>query len=149
MCRTLQASAVLPIREGGGLPVQTDAPTWAGPVPSFLKGLKVCLFFGESCLVKSDSSQPHGLYSPWNSAGQNTGVGSLSLLQGIFPTQGLNPGLWHCRQILYQLSHKGSPRRLWWVAYPFSRVRDLFYLHLTQAGVGQRSVNCSVLSDSL
>ena len=52
---------------------------------------------------------PHGLYSPWNSPGQNTGVGSHSLLQGIFPTLGLNPGLLHCRQILYQLSHKGSP----------------------------------------
>ena len=65
--------------------------------------------------------KPHGLYSAGISPGQNTGVGSLSLLQGIFPTQGLNPGLWHCRQILYQLSHKGSPRRLWWVAYPFSR----------------------------
>ena len=50
------------------------------------------------------------IYSPWNSPGQNTGVGSLSL-QGIFPTQGLNPSLpqriWG--QILYQLSHKGSP----------------------------------------
>ena len=44
---------------------------------------------------------------PWTSPGQNTGVGSLSLLQGIFPTQGLNPGLLHFRQILYQLSHKG------------------------------------------
>ena len=55
----------------------------------------------------SDSLQPHGLYSSWDSPGQNTGVGSLSLLQGIFPTQGLNPGLLNCRQILYQLSHKG------------------------------------------
>ena len=62
----------------------------------------------ESCSVVSDSLRPHGLYSLWNSPGQNTGVGSLSLLQGIFPTQGLNPGLLHCRQILYQLSHKGS-----------------------------------------
>ena len=52
----------------------------------------------------SDSLQPHILYSPWNSLGQNTGVGSLSLLEGIFPTQGLNQGLLHCRQILYQLS---------------------------------------------
>ena len=51
---------------------------------------------------------------------QNTGVDSLSLLQGIFPTQGLNPGLPHCRWILYQLSHKGNPRILEWVAYPFS-----------------------------
>ena len=43
--------------------------------------------------VVSDSLLPHGLHSPWNSPGQNTGVGSLSLLQGIFPTQGRNPGL--------------------------------------------------------
>ena len=63
---------------------------------------------------------PHGLYSPWHSLSQITGVGSLSLLQGIFPTQGSNPGLPHCRWILYQLSHKGSPRILEWVAYPFS-----------------------------
>ena len=62
----------------------------------------------ESRSVTSDSLPPHGLYSPWNSPGQNTGVGSLSLLQGIFPTQGLNPGLPHCRKILYQLSDKGS-----------------------------------------
>ena len=46
---------------------------------------------------------------PWNSPGQNTGVGSLFLLQGIFPTQGSNPGLSHCRQIFYQLSHQGRP----------------------------------------
>ena len=62
----------------------------------------------KSCSVVFDSSWPHGLYCPWNSAGQNTGVGSLSLLQGIFPTQGLNPCFPHCRQILYQLSYKGS-----------------------------------------
>ena len=48
------------------------------------------------------------LYSPWNSPGQNTGVGSLFLLQGVFPTQGSNPGLLHSRKILYHLSHKGS-----------------------------------------
>ena len=53
--------------------------------------------------------RPCGLYSPWDSPGQNAGVGSLSLLQGIFPTQGLNPGLQHCRWILYHLSFKGSP----------------------------------------
>ena len=74
----------------------------------------------ESCSVVSDSFRPHELYSPWNSPGQDTGMGSLSLLQGIFPTQGLNPGLPLCRQILYQLSHKGSPRILEWVACPFS-----------------------------
>ena len=68
----------------------------------------------------SSSLCPHGLYSPWNFPGQNTGVGCFSLLQGIFPSQGSNPGLPHCRQILHQLSHKGSPRILKWVAYPFS-----------------------------
>ena len=67
-----------------------------------------------------DSLQSYGQYSLWNSPGQNTGVGSLSLLQGIFPAQGLNPGLPSCRCILYQLSHKGIPRLLEWVAYPFS-----------------------------
>ena len=62
----------------------------------------------------------HGLYSPWNSPGKNTGAGSLSLLHGIFPTRASNPGLPHCRQIPYQLSHKESPRTLEWVAYSFS-----------------------------
>ena len=55
--------------------------------------------------VVSEPLWPHGLHS---SPGQNTGVGSLSLLQGIFPTQGSNPGFPHCRQILYQLSYEGS-----------------------------------------
>ena len=68
-----------------------------------------------------DSLQPLGLYSPWNFPGQNIGVGSFSLLQGIFPTQGSNPDLPHCRWILYQLSHKGSPGILEWVAFPFSK----------------------------
>ena len=71
----------------------------------------------QSCLTHWDPVD----YSPWNSWRQNTGVSSLSLLQGIFPTQGLNPGLLHWRRILYQLSHKGSPRMLEWVACPFSR----------------------------
>ena len=61
--------------------------------------------WSESHSVVSDPLRSHGLYSPWNSPGQNTGVGSLSLLQGIFPTQGSNPGLPHGRRILYQLSH--------------------------------------------
>ena len=60
----------------------------------------------QSCLTIPN---PMDIYSPWNSLGQTTGVGSLSLLQGIFPTQGSNTGLPHCRQILYQLSHQGSP----------------------------------------
>ena len=61
------------------------------------------------------------LYSSRNSPEWNTGVGSLSFFQGIFPTQGLNPGLLHCMWILYQLNHQGSPRILEWIAYPFCR----------------------------
>ena len=74
---------------------------------NLLKNMK----WSESRSIVSDSLQPHGLHSPWNSPGQNTGVGSLSLLQGIFPTRGSNLGLPHCRQILYQLSHKGSQKK--------------------------------------
>ena len=59
--------------------------------------------------------------SPWKSPGQNIGVGSLSLLQGIFPTQGLNSGLLHCRWILNQLSYQGSLKR-----YTKRNTQDLF-----------------------
>ena len=69
----------------------------------YMRGVKV----SESHSVVSFSLWPHGLYSPWNSPGQNTGVGGLSLLQGIFPPQERNRGLLHCRQILYQLSYQG------------------------------------------
>ena len=75
----------------------------------------------ESCPVVSVSGDPMDCpWGPWNSPGQNTRAGGLSLLQVIFPIQGLNPGLPHCRWILYQLSHKGNPRILEWVVYPFS-----------------------------
>ena len=80
--------------------------------------LKASLRKSESCSIMSDSLQ---LYSPWNSPGQNTRVGSLSILQGIFPTQRWIPGLLHCSRILYQLIHKGSPRILELVVYPFFR----------------------------
>ena len=69
--------------------------------------VKSLIHESESHSVVSNSLRPHGLYSSWNSPGQNTGVGSLSLLQGIFPTQGSNPSLPHCKQILYHLSHQG------------------------------------------
>ena len=78
----------------------------------------------ESHSVVSESLQSHGLYSPWNSPDQNIGVGSLSLLQGIFPTQGLNSGLPHCRQILHQLSHKGQ------AAWPKKKKEIFFCLTL-------------------
>ena len=79
------------------------------------------MLLSESLSVVSDYLRPHGLYSPRNSPGQNTGVGSLSLFQGIFPTQESNPGLLHYTWILYELSHKGSPRILERVACPFAR----------------------------
>ena len=60
-------------------------------------------------VLRSHGLQPTRLPCPWNSPGKNTGVCSHSLLQGIFPTQGSNMGLLHCRQILYHLSHQGSP----------------------------------------
>ena len=63
----------------------------------------------ESHSVVSDSLRLHGLYTSWNSPGQNTGVGSCFLHQGIFSNQGSNPGLPRCRWILYQLSHQRSP----------------------------------------
>ena len=64
--------------------------------------------------VMSNSLRPHGLWSarllcPRESPGKNTGVGCHALLQGSFPTQVSNPGLLHCRQILYHLSHQGRP----------------------------------------
>ena len=74
----------------------------------------MCSFpFSVSRSVMSNSLQPHGLWPtrllcPWNSSGKNTGVGCHFLLHGIFPTQGLNPSLQHCRQILYHLTHQGN-----------------------------------------
>ena len=81
--------------------------------PRLGKAERDFIYLSIICKSKSLSRLQHfvplGLYSPWNSLGQNTGVDSLSLLQGIFPTQVLNPGLLHCRWILYKLSHKGKP----------------------------------------
>ena len=71
---------------------------------------------------RSSSLQADSLPAEPQGKSKNTGMGSLSLLQQIFPTQESNPGLLPCRQILYQLSHQGSPRILEWVAYPFSCV---------------------------
>ena len=93
----------------------------------------------ESRSIVSYSLRPHGLYSPWNSPGQNTGVGSCSLLQGIIPPQGLNPGLLHCRQILYQLSYQGSPcflnswgKKAKWICFclwPETNMKFKFSIH--------------------
>ena len=96
-------------------------PNWGLRIyASFFMCVKVKV--AQSCLTLCDSMD----YA-WNSPGQNTGVGSLSLLQGMFPTQGLNPGLPHCRQILYTLSHKGSPRTLQSVAHTDWANREAFF----------------------
>ena len=77
----------------------------------------------QSCPTLCDpmDCSPPGSSVHGESPGKNTGVGCHTLLQGILPAQGSNPGLLHCRQILYTLSHQGGPGILEWVAYPFSR----------------------------
>ena len=83
--------------------------SWFFYLLSSLKASFSCLtLLSESCSVVSDYLWPHGPYSPWNSPGQDTGVGSVSLLQSIFLTQELNQVLLHCSQIIYQLRHQGS-----------------------------------------
>ena len=76
----------------------------------------------QSCPTLCDpiDCSPPGSSVHGDSLGKNTGMGCQALLQGIFPTQGSNPGLPHCRRILYHLSHQESPRILEWVAYPSS-----------------------------
>ena len=88
----------------------------------------------QSCLTlcnPKDCSLP-GSSVHGDSPGKNTGVGCSAFLQGIFQTQGSNPGLLNCRWILYHLSHQGSLRIVEWVAYPFSRRSSL---HRNQTGV--------------
>ena len=92
---------------------------WNEALPFQLSRVKVTQLYPTLCDPMDYGMEFHGLW-PWNSPGQNTGVGSHSLLQGIFLTQGSNPSLPHCRWIIYQLRHQESPRILEWVAYPFS-----------------------------
>ena len=83
----------------------------------------LCCLIAQLCptLCHPMDCSPPGSSVHEDSPGKNTGVGCHALLHGIFPTQGLNPGLPHCRWILYRLSHQGNPRLLGWVAYAFSR----------------------------
>ena len=85
-------------------------------------GAVLCLV-AQTCPTLWDpmDCSPPGSFAHGDSPGKNTGIGCHALFQGIFPTQGSNTGLLHCRQILYHLSHEGSPKILEWVAYPFSR----------------------------
>ena len=95
--------------------------TLSNPMDCSLPGSSIHRIFKATALewsaIAFSALWPWGLYNPWNSLGQNTGVYSLSLLQGIFPTQGWNPGLPHCRWILYQLSHKGNTTTLFLLRY--------------------------------
>ena len=87
----------------------TTVKIWKQPkCPSIDEWIKIwCVYIYTYIFIMKVAQSCPTFCSPWNSPGQ-TRVGSLSLLQRIFPTQGSNPGLPHCRQILYQLSHKGS-----------------------------------------
>ena len=91
-------------------------------MPQMIHCGMLCLV-AQSCLTLCDSMDcnPPGSFVHGDSPGKNTGMGCYVLLQGIFWTQGLNPGPLHCRWILYHLSHQGSSRILEWVAYPFPR----------------------------
>ena len=110
----LLSGSYLPVQDGAFSQV-AGADTLKVRLKLALFPLSVRIFFpgafalkgSESHSVVSDFLQLHGLHGPWNSPGQNTGVGSLFLLQGIFPTQGLDPCLSYCRWILYQLSYQG------------------------------------------
>ena len=100
-------------------PSLPTSPGWA----SFSAPATVLCLAAQSCLNLCDpiDCSPPGSSVHGDSPGRNTRVGCHAILQGIFPTQGSNPGLPHCRWILYRLSHQGSPRIVKWVAYPFSR----------------------------
>ena len=89
----------------------------------FLKCPMCCAVLSHAFMSLCDpmDCSPPGSSVHGDSPGKDTGVGCHALLQGIFPTQGSNPRLPLCRQILYPLSHQGSPRILEWVAYPFFR----------------------------
>ena len=100
-------------------------------------------------LSRANSFWPPGLYSPWNSPGQNTGVLNTeypsSLFQGIFPTQGSNPGLPYCRPILYQLSHKGSLKPDFSLFFFFTKI-VLFFISFCNACMHAKLFQ--VMSDS-
>ena len=94
------------------------APSWISGIIYIIACVRVC---SVTSVMWPCGPQPTRLLCPWDASGKNTGMGWHALLQGIFPTQGSNPGFPHCRKILHCLSHQASPRILEWVDYPFSR----------------------------
>ena len=99
--------------------------------------------------IMSNSLIPYGLQParplcPWDSPGKNTGVGCHALLQGIFPTQGSNPGLLHCRRILYRLSHQGSQENFNFVLGTFFRPsrQNREMLNCSKPAFGKQEVQC-------
>ena len=105
--------------------ITSRRPIWNSVTWRFYEAMPLLLCLAaQSCptLCNPMDCSPPGSSVHGDSPGKNIRVGCHALLQGIFPTQGLNPGFPHCRQILYHLSHQGSPRILERVAYPFSRV---------------------------
>ena len=102
---------------------QALSTRWASSLYVFLITYCAVCLVTQSCLTfcdPTDCSRP-GSSVHGDSPGKNSGVGCHAFLQGIFPNQGLNPSLLHCRWLLYCLSHQGNPKILEWVAYPFSR----------------------------
>ena len=97
-------------------------------------------------LCDSTDCSPPGSSVHGESPGQNSGVGCHALLQGIFPTQGSNPGLPHCRWILYHMSHQGSPRILEWVAYSFSKGEKIPTMELMKISIWTVFLSLSSLS---
>ena len=90
---------------------------------TYLHGIYVLCLGAQSCptVCNPIDCSPPGSSVHGDSLGKNTGVGCHALLQGIFWIQGFNSGPPHWRQILYHLTHQGSPKIVEWVAYPFSR----------------------------
>ena len=119
--RTLPLSSTKMSKDNiAGMLVTVADICWPKVCVRVLVGL--CLITQSSpALCNHLDCSPPGSSVHGDSPGKNTGMGCYALLQGIFPTQGLNPGLLHCRQILYHLSHQGSPWILEWVVYPVSR----------------------------
>ena len=93
--------------------IQGNGYLWGG------RGTRACKDTDAILFLILGEGEGHMDITVKDSPGKNTGVGCHALLQGIFPTQGLNPSLLLCRWILYHLSHQGRPRILEWVAYPF------------------------------